>query len=234
MSWSAIENGSGQVYAQRVLADGSVAPTWPATGYAVAPDAHDQRLPCIAPDGTGGAFVAWQEGPGSSIYNEILVQHVDGSGVVAQGWLRTGYVQAAGPGTRCHPVATPDGTGGVVVAWEENAGGRANIFAGRAAPATTNVPRAGPTSTLSLEGLRPNPSLSTPLRVAFELATYEPATLDLMDVAGRVILTEEVGGLGPGAHMVVLDAPHSSRSGLYWLRLRQGRRLLTARGAVIR
>jgi hypothetical protein len=222
------------VYMQRVLADGSVAPTWPATGYAVAPDAHDQRLPCIASDGTGGAFVAWQEGPGGSVYNEILVQHVDGSGGVAQGWPQTGYVQAAGPGTRRHPVATPDGTGSAVVAWEESAGGRANIFAGRAAPATTNAPRTGPTTTFALEGLRPNPSLTTPLRVAFELATSEPATLDLMDVAGRVILTEEVGGLGAGAHMVLLDAPRSSRSGLYWLRLRQGGRVLTARGAVIR
>ena len=234
VAWSTIVNGSGQVYVQRVLADGSVAPTWPATGYAVAPDAFDQRLPCVAPDGTGGAFVAWQQGPGGSIYNEILVQRVDGSGSVARDWPRAGYQQAAGPGSRSHPVAVSDGAGGAIVAWEENDGGTANIFASRAAPGTTSTPRAGPTSAFSLAGFRPNPSLAASLHVAFELATSEPATLELMDVTGRLILKKEVGGFGPGAHMVSLEAPRSSPPGIYWVCLRQAGRELTTRGAMIR
>jgi len=234
VAWSAIENGIGRAYVQRVLGGGALSPAWPVTGYVVAPDVSDQRMPCIAADGSGGAFVAWQEGPGNSTYNTIIVQHVGGSGSVAPGWPRVGATQAAGPGTRCHPVAVSDGAGGAVVAWEENAGGRANIFAGRAAPGMTDVPRAGPTPAFSLAGFRPNPSLATSLRVAFELASSETAMLDLMDVAGRLIVTKEVGSLGPGAHMVMLEAPRSSPSGLYWVRLRQAGHVLTARGAVIR
>ncbi|HKV68506.1 MAG TPA: PA domain-containing protein [Gaiellales bacterium] len=52
------------------------------------------------------------------------------------------------------------------------------------------------------------------------LAEDRPATLDVMDAAGRRIARQDLGGLGAGEHTVSLSgAPHS---GVYWARVSQG------------
>jgi hypothetical protein len=85
---------------------------------------------------------------------------------------------------------------------------------------------------LALEGARPNPALST-LRVSFTLASREPAWLEVIDIAGRRLIRREVGSLGPGAHSLTLDDSPPLRPGLYFLRLMQGPRVLSARVALI-
>jgi hypothetical protein len=85
---------------------------------------------------------------------------------------------------------------------------------------------------LALEGARPNPAVGG-LRVHFTLASGERAVLELMDVAGRRVARREVGSLGPGRHSVVL-APAHARQGLYFVRLSQGGRALTARAVLVR
>ena len=61
-----------------------------------------------------------------------------------------------------------------------------------------------------------------------------PARLDLMDVAGRVMSTRQVGALGPGTHSLVLSDGGTLRPGIYFLRLTQGGSEVQARAAVIR
>ena len=140
---------------------------------------------------------------------------------------------ASGPGTRCHPVVVGDEVGGAIVAWEDAGGGSANIFAGHAnATPGTGVPPSSPLQKFSLSGFRPNPSSLVPVRVEFELPTAEPAKLDLIDTSGRRLLMREVGGLGPGTHVLEMDTPLPA--GLYWVRLQQGGRSLTTRGVVVR
>jgi hypothetical protein len=86
---------------------------------------------------------------------------------------------------------------------------------------------------LALEGARPNPAVNG-VRVWFTLPSREPATLELIDVAGRRVLRREVGSLGRGAHMLALGSAPGLRAGLYFLRLVQGGRVLHAKVAVIR
>ncbi len=107
---------------------------------------------------------------------------------------------------------------------------------GGAAPAPlgevwVTVPRA---PRLSLEGARPNPAGSE-LTVAFTLPDVGPATLELVDVAGRRVLARAVGELGPGEHVVAL-APRGTglRPGVYQLRLRSGDLALERRVVVVR
>ena len=68
----------------------------------------------------------------------------------------------------------------------------------------------------------------------FTLPSQEPATLELIDVAGRRVMRREVGSLGPGRHSLDMGASTRLRPGLYFLRLAQRGRVLNARVAVIR
>ncbi|MBI5709827.1 MAG: PKD domain-containing protein [Candidatus Eisenbacteria bacterium] len=84
---------------------------------------------------------------------------------------------------------------------------------------------------LALEGARPNPTSSPPV-VSLTLADASPARLQLVDVAGRVVIAREVGALGPGHHLVTLG-PQSLRSGIYFVRLTQGQSRLSSGPVVV-
>jgi VCBS repeat protein len=85
----------------------------------------------------------------------------------------------------------------------------------------------------ALEGFRPNPALRAPA-VAFTLADASPATIEVLDLAGRRVLLREVGGLGAGRHLVPLESSTRLAPGAYVMRLRQAGRTLSARGVVVR
>jgi hypothetical protein len=82
---------------------------------------------------------------------------------------------------------------------------------------TTGVPE-GARASFTLHGVSPNPSHG-PMRVRFSLADHRPARIEVMDVAGRRVISREVGEMGPGEHEVRLETRLSA--GLYLVRLRQ-------------
>ena len=86
--------------------------------------------------------------------------------------------------------------------------------------------------TLALEGARPNPAKDA-IHVWFTLPNKDAATLELLDVAGRRVMKRDVGSMGPGPHLVTWGGPRL-KSGLYFLRLLQGGRVLKTRVAMIR
>ena len=86
---------------------------------------------------------------------------------------------------------------------------------------------------LSLEGFEPNP-VTGRFQAAFTLACSDPATLELIDIGGRRVMIREVGGLGPGRHLVSLAQTGGLPAAIYWLRLSQGGRSFTKRGVVLR
>ena len=71
-----------------------------------------------------------------------------------------------------------------------------------------------------------------PLRVEFSLADGQPATLELLDVAGRRIVTRDVGSLGPGRHGLEMRA--DLPAGIYLLRLTQGGRVGMTKAVVLK
>jgi len=88
-------------------------------------------------------------------------------------------------------------------------------------------------SAVRLEGARPNPAQG-PLDLAFALASDAPATLELLDVSGRLVISREVGPLGRGEHVLRLAGPAALPAGLYFVRLVQDRTRLVTRVALIR
>lgn len=85
----------------------------------------------------------------------------------------------------------------------------------------------------ALEGFRPNPAFGAPV-VAFTLAEGSPATIEVLDVAGRRVMRREVGRLGAGRHVIRLDETTRVAPGVYLMRLRQAGRVQFARGVVIK
>jgi trimeric autotransporter adhesin len=93
---------------------------------------------------------------------------------------------------------------------------------------TTSVGGSGIASGLRLAGAQPNPAKGV-LRIGFTLPSRDPATLELIDVAGRRVLRRAVGELGPGDHVLTLGSTPQLKSGLYFVRLVQGPIVLQSR-----
>jgi hypothetical protein len=68
----------------------------------------------------------------------------------------------------------------------------------------------------------------------FTLPSRDPATLELIDIAGRRVVRHEVGAWGPGPQVLTLGASPRLTSGLYFLRLTQAGRVLNARVVLMR
>jgi hypothetical protein len=104
-----------------------------------------------------------------------------------------------------------------------------------------NVTVAAPTAVgpmggadFALRGAWPNPAGGR-LSIAFALPTGAPATLELIDLLGRRVLSREVGGLGPGSHVVDLSRDAANlHAGVYAVRLTQAGWSLTTKIVLMR
>jgi hypothetical protein len=86
----------------------------------------------------------------------------------------------------------------------------------------------------ALSGVRPNPSMNGRLSVSFSLAGGPGARLELLDVAGRLVVARDVSGLGPGSHVLTVGDEKPLPSGVYFVRLIEDRQVLGARAVVTR
>ncbi len=126
------------IYAQRVNNLG--VPQWAADGVQVAPDSaladslFDQEAPAIIADGSGGAFVAWND-KHNWPYTDIFLQHIDASGTPAWATLDGGLGVARAPFSQQNPALALDGTGGVIIVWQNSTGAFFDIYAQRVSAA---------------------------------------------------------------------------------------------------
>jgi hypothetical protein len=94
------------------------------------------------------------------------------------------------------------------------------------------VPGGGEVS-FALDPVRPNPARGGTLHVQLALASSARASLQLVDVAGRIVASREVGSLGAGRHAVDLSAGRRLPAGIYLVRLTQDRVQRTTRAVVL-
>ena len=130
ITWSDTRAGAdSDIYAQRVDSSGLV--QWAADGLAICTASSSQLQPQIAPDGSGGAMITWQDlrrasGWGSDIY----AQRVDSGGAV--GWAADGVVVGAASFSQYEPQIVADGSGGAIIAWSvDRSGNGHDIYAQR-------------------------------------------------------------------------------------------------------
>jgi len=130
---------SGDIYVQRVLANGAVDPAWTADGVALCTAASYQASPSITTDGAGGAFVAWDDYRGGG--PDIYAHRVLAGGTTDPGWPTDGRAVCTASGSQSSAASIPDGTGGAIVAWTDSRGAAPDIYAQR-------ITRSGPVEVL--------------------------------------------------------------------------------------
>jgi len=132
LSWQDHRNPTGvDVYAQRLTAAGTIAEGWSPGGIPVALAPGDQLSPRMLPDGRGGAFVCWQDRRNGTDF-DLYLQRLTSSGAIAPGWPDGGLPVCDLAGNQSESALAPDGSGGVVIAWQDwRSGIDYDIFAQR-------------------------------------------------------------------------------------------------------
>ena len=102
-----------QVYAQRVTANGTIAPGWPVDGILVCSAPPGQYAPRIAEDGSGGAFITYDS------RGQLFAQRITASGTIASGWDGGGNIVCSLPQSRPDPSVISDGAGGAFISWQD-------------------------------------------------------------------------------------------------------------------
>ena len=115
ITWQDSRNGVDyDIYVQRITNLG--VPQWTADGVAVCTVALSQQAPQIVADGFGGAVITWADGRSGS--TDIYVQRVNSSGVMQ--WTANGVGLCTAVDFQSDPSIVSDGSGGAIVAWEDN------------------------------------------------------------------------------------------------------------------
>lgn len=123
ITWEESDGSGDDIYAQRIDASGAV--QWATGGAVICGAAGSQFTPELAPDGTGGAIIAWQDDRGAT--PDIFAQRIDASGTVQ--WAVDGVAVCATTGVQATPRIAPDGSGGAYIVWEDYRGADCDIYA---------------------------------------------------------------------------------------------------------
>jgi hypothetical protein len=251
------QHTASDIYAVRITGAGAVYPGWATNGTALCTAAGPQRAPGLVISGVGGANVVWQDGRVAS--DDVYGQQVSRDGVVpvlvslvsahaSADRVRLSWAIAFEEAAELEVQRSRGGAWVPLGPPSRDARGRVSfddpgVIAGSrygyrllvrqggsewaAGEVWLDVPRA---HRLALDAVRPNPAFRA-ATVSFSLASQEPATLEVVDLAGRRVVARRLS-LGPGSHAIPLDLEPAP--GIYFMRLTQGGESRTCRVAFAR
>ena len=124
--------GAGDIYAQHMTPAATPATGWPAGGLALCTHAAGQSYPRITRDGSGGAFVVWEDR--RSGYLALWGQRISASGVPAPGWPADGVPLTRGTVDEVAPALCSDSSGAVTVVWRTESPAGMGLRAARLDP----------------------------------------------------------------------------------------------------
>jgi hypothetical protein len=113
IAWHDYRSGANyDIYSQRISGAGVV--QWAANGVAICTAANNQFSPQLAPDGQGGAIIAWHDARGIT---DIYAQRVNSTGAML--WATNGVAICTAVNEQFYPQVVPDGEGGAVITWQD-------------------------------------------------------------------------------------------------------------------
>jgi hypothetical protein len=84
--------------------------------------ASDQKSPVMAPDGSGGIFVAWEDYRAGGADANVYLHRISGSGTVPTGWPAGGLALCTAVGAQGYPTLASAG-GFAIVTWQDDRNG---------------------------------------------------------------------------------------------------------------
>lgn len=125
-------NSNGDIYAQRIGADGNV--KWTTDGVGICNNSITQNRPQIISDGSGGAIIVWEDLRNNINANDIYAQRIDSNGNPL--WTINGVPVCNATGGQDRPMIETDGQGGAIITWYDrrNINSSFNIYAQRIDP----------------------------------------------------------------------------------------------------
>ena len=199
LTWQDARNPAGQkIFAQHVLATGSIDSAWPLNGRALSNGTYAQYNASSLSDGTGGAFVAWQDYRNGSNF-DIYASHVLGNGTTDPAWPADGLPICTAPGYQQFPKFTADGSGGALLCWQDDRGGSgSDIYAQHILVSGVADPGwpAGGSSIVSAVRMQENPILVGDGLGGAIITWQDYRNGDNYDVYAQRVLAS--GGLAPG------------------------------------
>jgi hypothetical protein len=214
------------IYSQRLDATGGH--VWGDSGAVTCAASGTQQFPSIAPDGVGGALVAWEDYRGAN--GDIWAQRMGPDGIPV--WPTNGLTICSANGAQYSPVIVSDHTVNGIVLWSDQRTSGSDVYAMNAPPsAWLDVS----TAAASLPRLvaAPNPARGA-TAFAFTIARAGRLELALFDDAGRRVRTLARGPHPAGDALVPWDgrddAGRACAPGVYFARLSlEGSALATRR-----
>lgn len=125
VGWVDARSGNDDIYATRLLSHGAVDPVWPVDGAAVCSAPSLQTFLRMVSSAPGEVCLAWSDFRGGD--ENLYAQRLNASGAAL--WSENGRPVGVGTGAQGSPDLVADGTGGVVVAWNDSRSGNYNIHA---------------------------------------------------------------------------------------------------------
>jgi|GEM_PF-1049711 len=116
--WQDSRNNAVNIYAQRLDATGKA--MWTTNGIRVSTPKNtnaNQQNPVITSDGSGGAYVVWQDLRNNTNGVDLYGQHIQNDGTLLAG--DTGMVVCDAKGDQTGAVICSDGNGGAFVVWTD-------------------------------------------------------------------------------------------------------------------
>ncbi|MGE0635023.1 MAG: T9SS type A sorting domain-containing protein [Bacteroidia bacterium] len=123
MVWEDNYGSTIDVYIQKVNSAGVT--QWLADGVAICTATGDQYTPKLAPDGSGGAVITWEDQRGAD--PDIYAQHINSAGTISG--LADGIAVCNATGNQFVPSICSDGAGGAIFTWYDRRNGNWDIYA---------------------------------------------------------------------------------------------------------
>ncbi len=113
ITWQDKRDFYNGIFAQRIASNGTV--SWTANGVEVCSEVNHQQAPALAPDGSGGAIIAWEDDRNDNY--DIYAQRLNASG--AAQWTAGGIPICDSGQNQTAVQVVEDGSGGAVFAWSD-------------------------------------------------------------------------------------------------------------------
>jgi len=187
-------------------------------------------------DRPGWVYVGFYKADGKKFNDEIVAVKLDGSGQVER-WSHKRSTSSGCYRCESHPVPSRDGRRVLFASnWSNDCGGTCGpstdikdyVVSVPVGPVAVGDPEPGvPGVPLALAGIVPTPSVSR-CAVRFTLGQAAHVAIDLVDAAGRVVRSRDLGDTGAGPYEVNVERA-GLKPGVYWVRVSTGHNVVTGK-----